>query len=536
MKSESFIVTKKDDDYNLIEESILNEYVIKADTDSEGSKQIHSDGWDNYNIFLQPLYDPNRLCKLLELNTYHASCVEAVSVDASGNNWTLNPKSDVFSSDEPPAEVLSFLNNITNLNKILQKRTFDRRAMGYGAIEIVRESTSESMPVNLVHVPSQTLRRHKDRIRVKQKIGTKEVWFVIYGANYDANGIVFDVHADTGEIYPYNTLSPNERANELLWTQEYTPRSEYYGIPPAVRALSAIHGDYNRATYNSSFFANFGVPAFAVTITGDFQDYDVDPQDDDYDVTQTLKYQISKQLKEIIKNPHSALCITIPSMGVEGNVDVNLQPLSVETKEASFRLFRQDNRDEILNAHGVPPYRLGINETGNLGGTNINMADTIYAEKKIKPIIQDNENDINRLLKNEFGCTDWVFTLPELGKKDYANDIALAKELFNMAAMTPRDLVNNFGEKFGLKIPETQLYMDSYFLNGVPIEEVFIQSQSNTILDKVENSLMQEAELYDELTNDEEELSHIDGPQNQANKTNLNTITTTLNNIFKTRK
>lgn len=550
--SDSFIVTMQNGDPHLLDTSILQQYAIKADTDSEGSKQIHSDGWNwNYNQFLEPLYDPERLCRLLELNTYHASCVEAVAIDSSGDNWTLNPKSDVFTTEEPPKDVIEFLNGVEQLNTVLQKRIYDRRAMGYGAIEIVRESTSDSKPINLVHIPAHTLRRHRDQFRVQQKIGTHEVWFVIYGKNYHPEtGELVDVDADTGDIHPYNTLPPEQRANELLWTQEYTPKSQYYGMPPVIKSLSAIHGDYSRASYNSAFFANFGVPAFAVTIVGDFQDYDVEPtievenskgelvtiENPNYDVTQTLKYKISQQLKEVIQNPHSALCITIPSEGEEGNVEVKLQPLSVETKEASFRLFRQDNRDEVLNAHGVPPYRIGINETGNLGGTNINRADSIYGEKKIRPIIRDNENDINRLLINEFECTDWVFTLPELGEKDYANDIALAEKLFNMAAMTPRDLVNNFGEKFGLKIPANQLYMDTYFLNGVPIEQVFTQTVSgSSILDNLEDSLMEDATIYDDNEQGEEELPHNDGIKNTANKENPFSLARTIQNAFNFR-
>jgi len=48
----------------------------------------------------------------------------------------------------------------------------------------------------------------------------------------------------------------------------------------------------------------------------------------------------------------------VPTMEGQGEVNIEFKPLSTEVKEASFRLFRQDNRDEILAAHGVPPYRM----------------------------------------------------------------------------------------------------------------------------------------------------------------------------------
>lgn len=46
---------------------------------------------------------------------------------------------------------------------------FDRRAIGYGAIEVIRESTSDSQVINLAHIPAHTLRRAADGYRVQQK-------------------------------------------------------------------------------------------------------------------------------------------------------------------------------------------------------------------------------------------------------------------------------------------------------------------------------------------------------------------------------
>ena len=536
-QSDSFIVTVDDENnYNLVENSILESYAIKSvEMDSVGSKQIHTDGW-SYDILLQPLYDPHKLCDLLDLNTFHAACCDAVATDVSGNSWTLNPSkiNEVDGNVEPPSNVMTFLNNIPDINNLFYKRTYDCRATGYGVIEIVREGKSDSPPQTLSHIPSYTLRRAKDGYRVKQKIGTKEVWFVIYGKNKETDGTQFDVNAETGEKAPYNSLAPDERANELLWVQEYTPKTEYYGNPPIISALRAISGDVHRAEYNSSFFKNYGMPAFSVIVTGDFADYDVDPSSADYDVTKTLKYKISQQLKQVIKNPHSAVTILVPSEGEEGNVEVKLEPLSVDTKEASFRLYRKDNRDEVLAAHGVPVYRVAVNETGNLGGSNIQGSNNIYNDKKIRPIIRTNENDINLLLKNEFECTDWVFSLPELDKKDYATDITLAKELFNMGAMTPRDLINNFGDKFGLKGPEDNDYMDSYFLNGKPIESVFTGGTTGAaVLDNLQNSLMEEAELYDNTTTEGEEgLSNPDGTKNKAIKEDTRSLRRTIQEAF----
>ena len=101
------------------------------------------------------------------------------------------------------------------------------RAVGYGALEVIRDTTSDSDVTKVKHIPAQTLRRHADKKRVLHITPAgKKVWFVIYGKNYDDNGTLCDVSADDGTFHPYNSLSPSERANEILWTMEMEKMEE----------------------------------------------------------------------------------------------------------------------------------------------------------------------------------------------------------------------------------------------------------------------------------------------------------------------
>lgn len=304
--------------------------------------------------------------------------------------------------------------------------------------------------------------------------------------------------------YEYNTLPEKDKANELLWTQEYAPGTNYYGRPPIVGSLAAVAGDLSRARYNNSFFKNYGMPTFAVTITGDFADYEKDPEDEDYDPTKTLKYQINQQLQQVIRNPHSAMCITIPSEGEEGNVDINIQPLSVEQREADFRLFRTDNRDEVIHAHRVDPSRIGIYDSGNLNGSSAKQTDKAYTVSTIAPIKAENEYDINTLLKNEFDLTDWKFVLSDMDPKDFTRDIDVIEKLFNMASITPNQIIKLVGDKFGLSQVTDNAYLDEYYLNGVPLDQVWQQAaQNNTeyadsVLGVLNDEIVGEATNYDE--------------------------------------
>ena len=486
--SDSFIVTvDKEDDYHLIDHLELNKYALKAQVDPQsGSKYTAPEVLLKGNNILEPKYNPYYLVQLLDLYSYHSSCVEAVAVDSTGIDYSLRPIEGVEPIDAEKARLEEVLNNSTpSINTQLQRMVYDRRAIGYGAIEIIRDTTSKSDIKRLKHIPAHTLRRHTDQKRVVHinSMG-KKVWFVIYGKNYDDEGNLCDIDADTGEFKPYNSLPPHQRANELLWSMEYAPGTDYYGRPPIISCLGSIKGDISAVRYNYSFFENYGMPKFAITVTGDFADYDVDPEDPDYDYTKTLKYRISEQIREVIKNPHSAICITIPSEGEEGNVDLKITPLSVQTEEGHFRMYRKDTRDEVIHSHHVDPSRLGIYDAGNLNGTNSDNTMASYKYGTIAPIKAECEALIN-LIGKELEVTTWKFSIEDVAPIDYNKDLALAEFLFARGAMTIKDLIDNFGNKFGLDIEgeEDDYYLNSRYMNGVPLEQVWNNTEDNPYLE-----------------------------------------------------
>ena len=499
-KTDSWIIAvDEDNEYNIVDKNLLSNYALKADVDpATGSKQVPAESWQFGIQCVDPKYNPSELVDLLDFNTYHAACVDAVAGDAAGITFTLVPIEGESESESERQRFMEFLKNCEpSINTNIYRMLYDRRAIGYGALEVIRESVSKSPIMRVKHIQAHTLRRHSDEKRVKQISDSgKEVWFVLYGKNYNKEGVLCDVHADTGKWYPYNSLPPEEKANEILWTYEYAPKTSYYGRPPIIGSLLSIQGILSAKRYNNSFFENYGMPAFAVTITGDFEDYTV-PQyldetgpngekipNPDYDPTQTIRYKISRQIKEVIKNPHSAICITVPSEGDEGNVEVKIQPLSVQQEEGGFRVFLKDERDEIINAHKVDPSRLGIYDAGKLNGTNSQFTDNSYKYSTVAPIKKEAEELINLLARNELEVNSWEYVASDLDPKDYKNDMALAEFVFARGGMTPRDIINNFGDKFGLTPNDENPYIDEYFIQTgfTPMKSVFNNVPNNDYL------------------------------------------------------
>ena len=50
--------------------------------------------------------------------------------------------------------------------------------------------------------------------------------------------------------------------------------------------------------------------------------------------------------------------------------------------------------------------------------------------------------------------------------------------------MTPRDLMNVFGDQFGITIPEDNPYLDEYYLNNQPLKQLWNNVENNTSLEE----------------------------------------------------
>ena len=149
-KADAFVVTTEDGSYDIVEADVLERYAIKSETDETGSKQLKTDGWEYDDTLLEPLYDPMQLCELLEINTYHENCVDVVARDSAGIGYDIVPVTGENEKELNKPKLTNFLENIEpNINELLYMLNYDRRATGYGALELIRKDKSKSEPVNL---------------------------------------------------------------------------------------------------------------------------------------------------------------------------------------------------------------------------------------------------------------------------------------------------------------------------------------------------------------------------------------------------
>jgi len=254
----------------------------------------------------------------------------------------------------------------------------------------------------------------------------------------------------------------------MIWNVNYTPRSCFYGIPDITPAIGAITGDISRRDYNIAFFNNYGVPAYMVSISGDFDPGDVDPETG----KTKLVEQIEEKFKEVIKNPQSVMILTIPRPNnvAGGEITIKVEPLSTDIKEASFRLYRVDNRNEVITAHAIPPYRMGIYETGSLAGNLGAESTKIYYSSVIKPRQEVYNNIMNHYILPTLLITDWKWTLNSIDLEDIDKEIDRVIKLITAGTMTPNEAIEYVGGHFGLEKSEDNPAMDMHYINGTAID------------------------------------------------------------------
>jgi PBSX family phage portal protein len=429
MKKQDRIIGDKDgiqvaivtDRGNLVTEDILKEYKIQEPASKQlGGKEEQK--WREQVV--DPPYDTNKLMQWHNVSVIHSSCVRVKVQDAVGIGFHLEPADETeeeivtaAEEDQDYKELMAFfkkVNNKESLTSVLKKAFFDWESCGNAYLEISRDIKTNKIN-GIYHINATTIRWCPDKQRLIQRVGEKFVYFKIFGNEEILN-------KKTGNFV--KTLgNPDDEANEVIAVSVYSWMSSLYGVPEWLPALYAMFGDQKETEYNLDFFSNYGIPAYAVIAKGT--------------LTEPVIEEIKKYLDtEFRGSNHKTLILSTPTAG-----DIKFERLSVETKEASFRVYKKDNRQDILAAHRVPPYRVGIIEQGQLGGNAAPETDSIYLESVINPRQEEWMWVINQLIIAEgFQITKWVLEFDDINVANKKSDSEIHNSYIRNGTMTNNEV------------------------------------------------------------------------------------------------
>jgi PBSX family phage portal protein len=358
------------------------------------------------------------LLTLAENCSFFDACVKQIAKDVTGQGYSLMLREGVKAENETrKLEVLDFFDDPNTeeeaLEDVLERLIVDWGITGWFCLEVVRDGGEVT---GLYHVPAHTVKVHKDGNKYCQIRNNKYVWFKRFGYNQDVN-------VDTGE--EGSISDEKKRAHELIFYRNYYPQSSWYGAPNILPAVGAVKALISIRDYNLAFFENYGVPAAVVTVTGDW----------DEDSVKQISDFIDVEIKGSA-NAHKTIVLNPPEGG-----EVKWEPLVVEVKEGSFKLYHKTLRDEVLVAYKMPPYRIGIAEVGALGGSTAPEATRIYIDSIVNPLKRLVGRIFSqKIVRDGFECKEYMFKLGELDTRDMDAIARRCVALFGVGAMTRNEI------------------------------------------------------------------------------------------------
>lgn len=313
--------------------------------------------------FVEPKIPPEVLLSLLELNPQHSSACSIKANDIIKTGYVLEGEDsemarEFFQTCRPSFEV------------ILHRALEDLQVFNYCTLEVVRDS--DGRPVFLEYVPAHTVRVHESKKKYIQTVnGVDRVYFKDYTAEEE-------IDYETGQV----TDDPERFANEMIFMALPSTMCSYYGVPKYISAIPSMLALNKVNEYNYAFFENYTVPSYAITITGDFEDYEETDSQGNPTGRTVLQALIEENFEYISKNPQSPIVLSVPG---GDTVKVNFVPLSSSAHESSFRGYEDDRKLDIAAAHMIDPYSIGVFETGPLGGNLAEETKKNYYEAVIRP-------------------------------------------------------------------------------------------------------------------------------------------------------
>jgi hypothetical protein len=238
--------------------------------------------------------------------------------------------------------------------------------------------------------------------------------------------VVTDLH---GEVTSYVQQIDGVRKTEfepddVIHISMDAPRGGTYGVSAAQKALLPVTAWlFTEATIKENF--RRGDPPRVHIDLGAADDGDVQRHREQYQVYNLGPKAVGTPVYTTRK----------------GEVNV-LDPRKVP----DYLMAARQLRDEIIACFGVPPAKLGIIESGNLGGGTGETQDKTFRVDKIIPVKALVLEKLNyHIVQCGFGITDWML---EFGEIDY-RDSKLVEEIRDMRLRNGSFSLNRYRDEIG---------------------------------------------------------------------------------------
>ena len=345
--------------------------------------------------YVDPRFRFEDLMYIFEINTWHQRCIRLKAATSVGLGY------DIIGDDEKPIEkdkqpkdekytafrdLLKKPNKRYRFSRLSIREVIDYLGTGNCFMEIVRNGKSN--PAELYHARVKNMRIGYDVGTGKSltDYNKGKPWTDQCGDYYDGFYQIIDGVVKS-EFDEFNIEKRREGKNEMIFYNNYDPRSDYYGLPEWLPAMLPALLDRSAAEFNVRMFENDLMLKWIFFLIG---------AELGKDAKKTLKDFIENNYTGV-KNAGRAAFIPIPD---GENVKIEAKNLMGDgpNRDMSYAKLREQVRDEMIAAHGVPPRLVGIMAAGQLGGSGeLEGQLKMYKETVAIPLKEDMEEMYNRI-------------------------------------------------------------------------------------------------------------------------------------------
>jgi len=484
MSADSFIVTSDNERNLYVQDNSAFKSLYDESITFNESAQVQERKYGTK--FKVPAYPDSFLTFLSRNNWVFRACAERVANDCIKNGFDIVSRTGIEDEEDIQAknELLDFFNRMPEpITDTINQVVYTYETSGHAGIEIIREDGLDSPLQHFLHFDTTNVKLCTDDKRIVQNINGEDTFFTIYGKNYE-NGEKQYLNRFTGE-WSKTPLPKDVEAHEVLWFYRYDLGCNEYGIPLIAPGVAIIEIELGRQNYIIDFFVNFGMPAWVVSITGQFYDeennrYLADGSlNPNFDVTKTLRYKIGQQIQEIIDGGrHGAIVMSFPTSMGQDPVKVTITPLATDTKEASFRGLREDDGKDICGMMGVDPNLILGSETGAMGNNALDSILSQHNDNKIRPTQNKIISKLNKLLlfendtSFENDISNGRFKLLDFIEQNITESVLRDAQLVKDGLMTGREFQNKYSKALGISSDSDEDLLDMYCINGVPLHVI----------------------------------------------------------------
>jgi PBSX family phage portal protein len=397
-----------------VSELAAHHEVVKAITDpsSRGSRRLRQ----KYGVQVGGVscasrpFDMALFAYAMTLNTYHARAVRAKVKDITGRPWVIAGESS------PAAKTIieRFFREAFGRRSFAQGMGCvwtDYEGLGNGYMEVVTDPRGE--PAALEHLPATEMWVRLDGLGYVQQRGGETAHFRVWGLDDEAYS----------ELPAEDPLAAGKPATHVIHFLRYSPWSQFYGLPAILPAWSAVCLSVLVNEYNLTFFQNNAIPDYAVILEGEVEEEAAD----------VIRTYFRHHLKG---QAHKTLVLESPS-----GSKIRFEKLTDSSaREGSFRLLRTDCRDEILHAHGVPPQKVGIVETGKLGGNLSSEQIREYQLSIVVPSQEEIASQMTDLIRRGFGLDGLRFEFLPADIEDRKLDAEIDQIYLQNRVLVPNEV------------------------------------------------------------------------------------------------